>query len=400
MCPFCQKNTISKELYKEIQDYFDETYIKRVSELKDLTNNYFREYQSIKDKEIDFLNNPFIKNKENDFKVIYKALLEKLGNNWSKMNNKTKSTSQIIMLESSDKEKEELNKFLQTITEEIKTHNIKIKNKDDTRKELIETFWQIMRWEYDQTIDNYNTQKEKIRREKGGINEKINKTREEISEQEKIIQQAQKEIINIDEAIGNINRELKFLGAEGFEIVKNDNVSYKIQREEQQGANFKTLSEGEKTIISFLYFLELCKGKSEENEVIMEKIIVIDDPISSLSHMYVFNIAQLIKHNFLGDEYKQVFILTHSLYFFHELLNLIKHMYKGKNTKWKLFRFLKIQNKSYIEKMEEKEIQNDYQAYWQVLKDHEQQKSSNALLANAMRNILDHFFGFIQRDDL
>jgi wobble nucleotide-excising tRNase len=316
------------------------------------------------------------------------------------MNNKTKSTSQIIMLESSDKEKEELNKFLQTITEEIKTHNIKIKNKDDTRKELIETFWQIMRWEYDQTIDNYNTQKEKIRREKGGINEKINKTREEISEQEKIIQQAQKEIINIDEAIGNINRELKFLGAEGFEIVKNDNVSYKIQREEQQGANFKTLSEGEKTIISFLYFLELCKGKSEENEVIMEKIIVIDDPISSLSHMYVFNIAQLIKHNFLGDEYKQVFILTHSLYFFHELLNLIKHMYKGKNTKWKLFRFLKIQNKSYIEKMEEKEIQNDYQAYWQVLKDHEQQKSSNALLANAMRNILDHFFGFIQRDDL
>ena len=70
------------------------------------------------------------------------------------------------------------------------------------------------------------------------------------------------------------------------------------------------MSEGEKTIISFLYFLELCKGKESKDEAIAEKIVVIDDPISSLSHIYIFNIAHLIRKTFFTDEYKQIFILT------------------------------------------------------------------------------------------
>ncbi len=82
-----------------------------------------------------------------------------------------------------------------------------------------------------------------------------------------------------------------------------------------------TLSEGEKMIISFLYFMELCKGKENEQEVLTkeDKIIVIDDPISSLSHTYIFNISMLIKKYFFNKN-KQVFVLTHSLYFFHELI--------------------------------------------------------------------------------
>jgi wobble nucleotide-excising tRNase len=56
--------------------------------------------------------------------------------------------------------------------------------------------------------------------------------------------------------------------------------------------------------------------------VVSDKIIVIDDPISSLSHIYVFNIAQLIRKYFLKyNTYHQVFILTHSLYFLHELFH-------------------------------------------------------------------------------
>jgi wobble nucleotide-excising tRNase len=42
--------------------------------------------------------------------------------------------------------------------------------------------------------------------------------------------------------------------------------------------------------------VELCKGKESETEEIQNKIVVIDDPISSLSHNYIFNVAQLIKN--------------------------------------------------------------------------------------------------------
>ena len=77
-------------------------------------------------------------------------------------------------------------------------------------------------------------------------------------------------------------------------------------------------------IISFLYFIELCRWKKEATETGKKKVIIIDDPISSLSHIYVFNVGRLIKNKFFGTKetkngvvtwnykYEQVFILTHS----------------------------------------------------------------------------------------
>ena len=78
-------------------------------------------------------------------------------------------------------------------------------------------------------------------------------------------------------------------------------------------------------VISFLYFIELCKGRNIEKSGDVKKIIVIDDPISSLSHIFVFNIGRMIHQEFLcSKKYEQIFILTHSLYFFYELVCMKK----------------------------------------------------------------------------
>jgi wobble nucleotide-excising tRNase len=108
--------------------------------------------------------------------------------------------------------------------------------------------------------------------------------------------------------------------------------------------------------------------------------------------MYVFNIAQLIRKNFFNDDYKQVFILTHNLYFFHELLH------KQKDDNAKLFRLCR-SNFSQLSVMNRKDIQNEYQSYWQILKDYDEGKATEVILANAMRNILERFFGFIEKND-
>ena len=47
--------------------------------------------------------------------------------------------------------------------------------------------------------------------------------------------------------------------------------------------------------------------------------------------------------------------------------------------------------------MNYEEIQNDYQAYWSIIKDEQQQP---ALIANCMRNIIEYFFNFIENKDL
>ena len=165
-------------------------------------------------------------------------------------------------------------------------------------------------------------------------------------------------------------------------------------------------------IISFLYFIELCRGKKEATETGKKKIIVIDDPISSLSHIYVFNIGRLIKNEFFGKKvnkkdvvtgekvvewiykYEQVFILTHSLYFFYEITET-KHD-ERKETQ-KLFRLSKNENGSTFSSMSYEEVQNDYQAYWFIIKDESQHP---ALIANCMRNIIEYFFNFVEKKDL
>jgi len=102
-------------------------------------------------------------------------------------------------------------------------------------------------------------------------------------------------------------------------------------------------------VISFLYFVELCKRESSAEKASNKKMVVIDDPISSLSHIYVFNIGRLIHNEFLRtDKYDQLFILTHSLYFFYELTNTNQ---KERKEAQKIFRLCKNTESSYLEDM-------------------------------------------------
>src|SRR5690606_35380732 len=63
----------------------------------------------------------------------------------------------------------------------------------------------------------------------------------------------------------------------------------------------------------------------------------------------------------------------------------------------KLFRIRKNSTGSQILEMKYEEIQNDYHAYWFVIKDEE---SPAALIANCMRNIIEYFFNFVEKKDL
>lgn len=85
--------------------------------------------------------------------------------------------------------------------------------------------------------------------------------------------------------------------------------------------------------------------------------------------------------------------MTHSLYFFYELTNT-NHK-ERKNTQ-KLFRICKNIESSYFEDMKYEDIQNDYQEYWHIVKD---EKQSPTLIANCMRNIIEYFFNFVEKQD-
>ena len=133
----------------------------------------------------------------------------------------------------------------------------------------------------------------------------------------------------IDASIDAINDRLRSLGITAFSIdrkVDEDRV-YCLARPGVASSETKSLSEGEKTLISVLYFMESLKGSHDENENVdpHRTIAVIDDPISSLSQNYVYDIATMIHRELAKPQnrpqlVKQVIVLTHNLFFFHELI--------------------------------------------------------------------------------
>ncbi len=393
-CPFCQQNTITKTVVDSIKEYFDESYEKDLKELNNLSSVYQTAVNSIEKKE-NYDIHPLIIENKIEFDNRYNKVIGFLNGNINKIESKLSTPSQKISLIESIDTIKNINTYIEELNKKISVHNQKIDNVEESLIKIKNNFWSIMRWDYDQTIDIYLKDSKVINNkisELETVNSDLDKS---ILSQKRVIVEQQKNTINIEEAITNINNGLIDLGIDNFKIVKHSDTYYKITREENDDHAFQTLSEGEKMMISFLYFRELCRGKKSSTETSNKKIIVIDDPISSLSHIYIFNIGQFIRNDFINSTiYEQIFILTHSLYFFYELTD-IKHERRKNNQK--LFRMIKNSNGSQIIGMGYEEIQNDYHSYWNIIKN---DKQPPALIANCMRNIIEYFFNFIEKTDI
>lgn len=393
-CPFCQQTTITQDVIDNLKDYFNETYENDIKKLKELFSKYKVAIESIPEKAI-FEQNPLIQENKAEFDNKYNSLERVLKSNLDALDKKIKSPSQEFSLTSSQGQIKGLTDYISEINKRINEHNNKIDNKNAALLTLKSAFWNLMRWEYDQSISAFDSDKETITKKGQTLTNDLKNIETKISDQNKIIVEQQKMTINIEEAVENINGGLIELGIDDFKIVKHSENLYKIIRGSDDSEIFHSLSEGEKMIISFLYFLELCRGKRNASDGNKKKIVVIDDPISSLSHIYIFNIGQLIKSEFLrSKKYEQVFLLTHSLYFFYELTET-NHDKRKENQK--LYRIVKNSDGSQILEMKYEEIQNDYHSYWQIIKD---DKQPAALIANCMRNIIEYFFNFIEKRDL
>ncbi|MDP8263674.1 MAG: AAA family ATPase [Candidatus Ancaeobacter aquaticus] len=393
-CPFCQEKTITQNVSNNIKDYFGESYENDIKELKKLSYDYETAINSIQSRET-YESNPFLSESKTEFQSKYNQALKVLDDNKRKIEEKLKTPSQQVTFVDSSKVIKNLNQFINNANQKVCKHNQRIDNKEEVLNQIKKTFWNILRWDYDQTLSAYKKETDEAHKKSNNITKIIENLEKRIVTQKQIICEQQETTVNIEEAIVSINSGLTELGIDDFKIKKHSDNLYAIVRDEQDSDTFQTLSEGEKMIISFLYFLELCKGKKNASDVGQKKIIVIDDPISSLSHIYIFNIGLLIKNEFLySDKYEQVFVLTHSLYFFYELTD-INHERRKKDQK--LFRLLKNFNGSQILNMKYEEIQNDYHSYWQIVKD---DKQPPAVVANCMRNIIEYFFNFIEKKDL
>ncbi|MCP3763642.1 AAA family ATPase [Domibacillus sp. A3M-37] len=207
----------------------------------------------------------------------------------------------------------------------------------------------------------------------------------------------------VEYSINEINALLKSYGFTNFELAaSSEKGNYGIVCSNGENAK-ETLSEGEKTFITFLYFSQLIKGSNNKESLRRDKVIVLDDSISSLDSNILFIVSNLIRK--LVDsirssncDIKQLFILTHNIYLHKEVsFNKGKGATKLKDETFWIIR--KIDNKSYVESYNENPIKTSYELLWKELLAAKQDESV-ITIQNIMRRIIGNYFKFFRNIDI
>lgn len=405
-CPFCQKKTITEDFKKQLNNFFDGEYIDDIKSIKKLKEEYFALTSNLINElnqlEINQKNDKKTKIELEKFSAYLKSLISQTTANKELLNNKIKEPSRIIELINLGEQLVLISNLIDNANSEITQNNLIVSNYNTEREILIKQVWKYCCNEFNPQITKYNKANK-------GIETGISSLKSQIQEKLKIydtlnteIKNLSRNVTSIQPTIDEINNLLIRYGFINFKIVPTtEGGFYQIQREDGTIAE-KTLSEGEVTFITFLYYLQLTKGGCNEENVNEERILVIDDPISSLDSNVLFIISTLIKEiakKIKTDKgnIKQLILLTHNVYFYKEV------SYEGLNRKgekpsyWIL---RKNNNQSIIHSYgEQNPIQSSYELLWREIK--EWKHNSGITIQNTMRRILENFYSILgnKRDD-
>lgn len=408
ICPFCQKATIDNEFISQLNSIFDESFKQQVSKIESLKANYENTFskveQNIKDVSSKY-------NEQNISSNLQIKLKEYFNNNIKIINEKIQSPN----------EKKEFSPVPPSFHEDIKSINVSIKqnndivNSTDEQKELLKKqMWEYITLECKNEIENYYQAREQLDSSIDDNSDKISEIDNTISELYNENTELRIKTVNTKKAVDNINQILKNSGFAGFYILEKDTINnisrYYLARtnEIMQYNIFASLSEGEKNFIAFLYFYQLCLGTTNllANSS-KKKIIVIDDPVSSMDSQVLFIVSTLVnrlityqknaKKEFSNENIEQVFILTHNYYFYkevaikqHPICKAQKHYLVTKNGG----------NTTSINEYDYKGF-DDYSLMWQTLKEIKETSvddtdhSQNITVANLFRRILETYAHFI-----
>ncbi|WP_441651901.1 AAA family ATPase [Enterococcus faecalis] len=395
-CPFCQQ-VITNELQQEIIQYFDEEYEKDCTALDVLLDEYTKCCTKVlHDLEV-ILNNdiPFI-DKEN-LRVEYQLLRSVIQLNFEEMKKKRQFPSNKVSLQSTEDRFEKINTIIREWNGKILSNNNIVENQEHEQKQCTELLWQYIVSNLSIDIETYNKFLKGKNDAKQSINGQIITLKDEIKKNTKEIEDIEDSITSVAPTVTEINKILDKFDFKGFKLKENaqQKGSYSIIRNDGSSAK-DTLSEGEYNFITFLYFYYLIYGSQDKTGITSNKIIVIDDPISSLDSNVLFIVSTLVK-NLLKDCRRnkngilQTFILTHNVYFHKE----ITFLGSGKefSSAEVLFGVIrKRDNISYFTEYDRNPIESTYQLLWRELLE---DKLSTVTSFNTMRRILEYYFKII-----
>lgn len=405
ICPFCQQKTITVDFRKQIECFFSGEYDSKVKYIKYLKSTYETTFKQLLDYFDSIVSNVLAVSVGNIdlsvFNSMKDILQSKFINNLTSMSSKEKEPGiKVTIIQSSDKTVEILG-IISTANSEIEKHNQMVSDIDTAKIALIDSVWTFLLDEQEVLINSYLKDMSNFEKAKQGMQKRIDLCNQELSDLDNKIYEAGKNVTSVQPTVDEINRSLKAYGFTNFRIVPSPSKEncYQIQRLNGSLAT-TTLSEGEETFITFLYFLQLAKGSVEESKVSTKKVLVLDDPICSLDSTVLYIVSSmvksLIKQIRSGEsDVKQIFILTHNVFFHKEAsfidgrveeVNDINYWIISKNNNASSIRAFGKSNP----------IKTSYELLWQEVKNNT--NASPVAIQNSMRRIIENYFGMLGKN--
>lgn len=398
ICPFCQQ-LLPADFEATLNHYFDDSYAKDIASLKKLKMDYEREAGSLINQFRGYCALcPELKNNQK-FCNAGKLLVSTYEKNVAQLQKKILSPSLKIQLEETQGILIEILECVVAENEVIKRDNKLISEREAQTEILRRDFWDFL---YVQLGDLFNALNDDLgmaQKHVDGLTKNIETKKDELTRLQKERSDWAALHSNVVPTITAINNQLQRLGFHSFTLAESGG-DYALVRSDGAKAN-ETLSEGERTLVTFLYFMERIYGADKGVALREERLVVIDDPISSLDAEVLFVVSSLVR-NIMRDvesgstPLKQMIILTHNIYFQKEITFCPNHDRELRKNR-SYFLVTKTREGSKIEKCDENPVRTSYELLW---KDFVREDRDDLSLQNTMRRILEYYFKILGRQNL
>jgi len=412
-CPYCQK-ALPADFEDQLAACFDKQYKDDLAALGTFMDGYYKDMMLAKQAVEANLQNPFPTKHLAEYKKQAQLLLTAIQRNCDLLQKKKDNPSEAVTLEDLIPISAELNSVVSAINEEVQAYMDVLADIPGQQQKCTEMVWGMMANECSEEIKAWLKRTDADRTAWKEKSEEEKRLREKSSQLEAEIARLNSQTVNTTKAMQDINRLITSAGFRGFELQEKPGAKYVYELvRDQNGKKVvvdKNLSEGERHFIAFLYFYHMVMGSQSDDGKMVDKIVVIDDPVSSMDSSSLFVVASLTRemiavcyNNYELDEeskdkhIRQFFCMTHNPYFFREVSY-------NRLSDYECASFFEIkkdgQNQTTIEECDDTDplpgggkinrspVKNTYDALW----DEYMHTDSPETLMIVIRQILEYYF--------
>lgn len=393
LCPFCQQ-AAPESLATSLAEYFDEAFAADSSAIEGLCADYSAAASGVQAEVRSILAAPSRFLDASELRAQSALLHQAVDSNRLLLENKKREPSRAIRLNSLSDVCRAIQGLVDAANGKAKEHNRAVENLALERRELTAQVWRLVLKELAADLAPYRQKKDALEKAIQGITRSIKDANARVTAKQGEIGELERHVTSIKPTVTAINGILARFGFDSFVLAMGpDGRSYRLLRCNGDDAS-ETLSEGERSFVVFLYFYHLLRGSLLESGITTDRVVVFDDPVSSLDSDVLFIVSSLIREVCRAvlekrGSVKQVFVLTHNIYFHKEVTFDVKrgkHQRRGHETFWIV---RKIGAASTVAGHDENPILTSYQMLWMDVRE---ANPANIKIENTLRRILEHYF--------